>query len=65
MTEWISVKDRLPEKNGIYFVCYEETELSKRCIGYEWFSEGKWIVSPYGMDAKIIYWMLLPEPPED
>ena len=61
---WISVRDRLPNKNGIYEVCYEATELSERCCGREWFIDGKWIPMPISFHLEIIYWMPLPEPPK-
>jgi hypothetical protein len=61
---WISVRDRLPNKNGIYEVCYEATELSERCCGREWFIDGEWIPMPISFHLEIIYWMPLPEPPK-
>lgn len=59
MSEWISVKDRLPEKKGIYVV------LSKTCniVYYDclnWTGEA-WECA---FGSKVTHWMPLPEPPE-
>lgn len=63
MSEWISVKDRLPEKTGLYLI-YEqkynpmmETCFYSNCSGWQYgFSDS---------DAELItHWMPLPEPPE-
>lgn len=64
--EWVSVKDRLPEKKGLYIVAYhpchwgnvsEETE-----IGMDSF-RGKecWAKAKY---QRVTHWMPLPEPPK-
>jgi len=62
--EWISVKDRLPIKDGVYEVCYEESEISARCCGREYFIDGQWVVPPLAFNLEIIFWMPLPIPPE-
>lgn len=64
MREWISVKDRLPDEDGMYEVCYEATQLSERCCGREWFIGGEWIPMPISCHLDIIFWMPLPEPPK-
>ena len=33
MTEWISVEDRLPDKNGRYLCCYDLGIVSGKSIG--------------------------------
>lgn len=57
MSEWISVKDRLPEKSGYYLIW---TEHSYYLIGF--FSSnidnGKWDW------IDVTHWMPLPEPPK-
>jgi len=55
MNEWISVEDRLPEKDGRYIVVENH--------------HGQWIgVSSMrrgDFDMPITHWMPLPSPPED
>ena len=62
MNEWISVKDRLPEK-------YTEVLVYRRDLrGYECeidfgqlCSDGTWL---YDDIYDVLYWMPLPDPPE-
>ena len=57
---WISVKDRLPEKDGDYLV-YSTFELVDRLR----FFDGVWW--DYGAECQpgvVTHWMPLPEPPE-
>lgn len=35
---WISVKDRLPEKNGWYFTCVEQFKIPQ-CVGVTYFDK--------------------------
>ena len=62
MSQWISVKDRLPEQKGDYLCVCESGEIS---VGY--FS--KWIIG-YGFETQevgqglVTHWMPLPDPPE-
>lgn len=63
MSEWISVKERLPERFEPVLVCREKNgspyvEQGHKDVG-EW-----WKV--YGTRTKhITHWMPLPEPPEE
>ena len=64
MTDWISVKDRLPEKTGSYLVF--------RNIGYgkQFFSIGirlfyEQAPEAFTMDKSVTHWMPLPDPPEE
>ena len=66
MAEWISVKDRLPEKDGYYLVVtygvisIEEFSKEKLAwLGYDWDN-----AEVYEMIG-ITHWMPLPEPPEE
>jgi len=70
MHEWISVKDRLPDKWGIYWVAYEINGRLKShyCIweqrsrmyqGNKW----GWRSREYVRRNNIKYWMEIPEPP--
>lgn len=58
MSEWISVRDRLPEENGDYLVA-----LDDGYIGVTWYSadEGFDLWADAG---EVTHWMPLPEPPE-
>ena len=74
--QWISVKDRLPETDGIYIVC------DRRLNGYPWIHtvgfrkvssswcelHGVYYDDGYGRYSdqdKFTHWMPLPEPPEE
>ena len=60
---WVSVKDRLPEKDGVYLVyCDRESVFSA------WYERGRehseWTDDYEGYcDLDVTYWMPLPEPP--
>lgn len=59
MSEWISVKDRLPEMKGYYLVCYPFYNRQEINIVY---FRGK---SQWAKCSKYItHWMPLPEPPK-
>lgn len=64
--QWISVNDRLPEKNGRYLCRYEQEVYEEvcRCTGFGMFDsdigeKGGWLV------GKVTHWMPLPEPPKE
>lgn len=67
MAEWISVEDRMPEKDGYYLVVIDDTgisieEFSKEklaWLGFDW--ENAEVFELIG----ITHWMPLPEPPEE
>ena len=55
--EWISIKDRLPEKS-----CKVLVSTNQSGVGDMWFSkEFGWHLLKN--DAKVTHWMPLPEPP--
>ena len=66
MTDWISVKDRLPEKMKRVLV-YDDHEGI--CKGYR--SEDYWSFEPcgdYALDSllyRVTHWMPLPESPKE
>lgn len=69
---WISVKDRLPEKNGWYFTCVEQFKIPQ-CVGITYFDkeDGWWLDDiPTGKKSfmttiEIVdYWMEIPELPK-
>lgn len=65
MSEWISVKDRLPEKIG-YYLCYLDNDTIKVCkftcgirndsLYWRWDNQN-W--------TAVTHWMQLPEPPKE
>lgn len=59
MGEWISVKDRLPEKDGFYLAWYTFKDGGHACDIFYY---------NYGYSASlssaITHWMFLPEPPK-
>lgn len=59
---WIPVAERLPEKQGYYFVTHEwrSEKFKDYEIGIDWFRNGEWVETP--RNYKVIAWMPLPEP---
>ena len=76
MSEWISVKDRLPEAPGMYIVtaCDEGCSYgegiwySTVVVAAEW-AFGNWIwyegCHEYDLNDIVTFWMPLPEPPKE
>lgn len=72
MSEWISVKERLPTKSGVYPAC---SALPQRRPPDDWVDslcmynaeakkgECRWQHSSGFYDNGITHWMLLPPPP--
>ena len=62
MSEWISVKERLPEETYLVLVwdndCDQVAIASLQRDG-SWCGDGVW------KDANVTHWMPLPEPPEE
>lgn len=74
MSEWISVKDRMPEDDGYYMVYAKGYWGNNRLIGDLAISKfDKNYETPWGIERGkargwkgiITHWMPLPEPPED
>ena len=64
--DWISVKDRLPDKNGEYLCFYswrEDFDYYKVFNFLHTAYETKVMTWNAPKDAKITHWMPLPEPP--
>ena len=67
MREWISVNDRLPDKDGRYLVCGDihlwdiEKYRTNECVVIARFTErNEWLTS-----LSVKYWMFLPELPSE
>lgn len=61
MSEWISVKDKMPEKSGIYLV-YGNWESGKTAIDTADFAVHQGYFSLW--DFTVTHWMPLPPKPE-
>lgn len=59
---WISVKDRLPDKNEKIVICYEWTGLFS---GDKYREVTVGTIADLGPECFVIAWMSLPEPPEE
>ncbi len=60
---WISVKDRLPEKNGWYFTCVEQAGVAQ-CVGVTYFDSKEWTDDDDSTEL-VDYWMPIPELPKE
>ena len=60
MEQWISVKERLPEKDGSYIV--RSSLTGKVFTAHFWTGNGTWSGSA---KTYISHWMPLPEPPKE
>lgn len=60
MSEWISVKERLPEEKQRVIVRCERIGTS---VG--WILWGEWMTDIGPSAGKITHWMPLPEPPKE
>ena len=67
MSEWISTKDRLPDKEGCYLIVSGETkeiDIGLWCLERQRFEvvETEW----FGYEITgVTHWMPLPEPPKE
>lgn len=62
MSDWISIEDRLPEKDCLYIVC-QTICMWQNVFGACW-KGGKWVsVVTSNQLEHITHWMPLPEPP--
>lgn len=68
MDEWISVKDRLPDKAGEYLVAFhpchwDMVNWSVRLVGMDTFrGKSAWAKKKF---QRVTHWMPLPEPPKE
>jgi len=59
---WVSVKDRLPDKNEEVIIYYE---WAGRFSGNKYREVGFGTIADLGQEYFVIAWMPLPEPPEE
>ena len=64
MSEWISVKDRLPEGNKNVLVCCYKNAVGYR-IDITFYCDQSEYGSGWYLPANITHWMPLPEPPKE
>ena len=75
MPQWISVEERLPERNGEYIVTacdegepYDEITWNDTVVVCAEYYKGCWTweenSTEYSLDGIVTHWMPLPEPPE-
>ena len=61
--EWISVKERLPEKKGAFLVCTKHDFYGTQNVAKARFCDGEWNGTG-GIWSNVTHWMSLPEPPK-
>ena len=62
--EWVSAKDNPPKLTGKYICCVEDTHGHMWSIPADYLLEMKTWVGEFGeIKNKVVYWMLLPAPP--
>lgn len=59
MQEWVSVEERLPDKDGIYLSVNKARQYEFRL-----FQVGKQMWKAIWKEEGVTYWMPLPEPPK-
>lgn len=67
MSEWINVKDRLPEKEIDILICNDESKVqfgiySKDCYGDKFFTTN---FEQFLLPGNVTHWMPLPKPPKE
>ena len=60
--EWISVKDRLPDKDK-YVWCYSNKNGGDMFVGYRGYISGDWMEGGSLHIGDVTHWMPLPQPP--
>lgn len=72
MSEWIDVRDELPDKNEAYLVAWTTKRLKINFVGIcgydaedeQWDIRGMYQWDIYRDDMEITHWMPLPEAPK-
>lgn len=63
--EWVSVNDRLPDKEGVYLVCTSEMGNGKPLVIAAWWSiQNKCFERlPWTISDAVTHWIPMPQPP--
>ena len=61
MSEWISVKDRLPRESNQYLISHKECIYIAHYIN----TADRWIMGYHNISIYPTHWMPLPEPPQE
>lgn len=64
MSEWISVEDRLPERDS-EVICRSNKEGNRIFIGYLGYRSGAWMEDGSMHIGEVTHWMPLPPPPKE
>lgn len=62
MSEWISVKDRLPEKESRYWIVASDFFIGGSGIGI--YENNEWLTLRRHHTILVDYWMPVPPPPQ-
>ncbi len=66
MSEWISVKERMPEAEGRYIVCIDGwtsvIPMKINGLGHKYWEVGKYLKKE---TTSVTHWMPLPAPPKE
>ena len=68
---WVSVKERLPEKELAFYLCFTDCGIVIECLwtnnkyGLGPFGEWGWRLMDVPQYQKVTHWMPLPQPPKE
>lgn len=61
--EWVNIKDRLPDKERMEYLCYFDDECYLLCVFHKYEIDGSHWISD-GFTVFPTHWMELPEAPK-
>lgn len=62
---WVSVKDRLPEKEGFYIIYAESADANSPLIKQVWFNSKRRFEIVEIWENALTHWQPLPNPPKE